>query len=83
LQGAETRPAYQDTGGEYILGSVQRLASKHNLSRKDRLRGLLWLAIMVAAVLYGIYLGIWLLQQEERNNSMQFKNAGIEYKSRF
>lgn len=65
------------------MGSVQRLASKHNLSRKDRLRGLLWLAIMVAAVLYGIYLGIWLLQQEERNNSMQFKNAGIEYKSRF
>jgi hypothetical protein len=50
---------------------------------KDRLRGLLWLVIMVVVVLYGIYLGIWLLQKEERNNSMQFKNAGIENRSRF
>lgn len=65
------------------MGSVQRLASKHNLSRKDRLRGLLWLVIMVVVVLYGIYLGIWLLQKEERSNSMQFKNASIENRSRF
>jgi hypothetical protein len=83
LQGAERALLIKILEGSIYWDSVQRLASKHNLSRKDRLRGLLWLVIMVVVVLCGIYLGIWLLQKEERNNSMQFKNAGIENRSRF
>jgi hypothetical protein len=63
---------------------VARYSSRRQrLSRKEIFAGLLFFLLMLLAIVYGIYLGIWLLKKEEAQDastvslSLQLRARGV------
>lgn len=48
---------------------VPRTSQRRRLNRKERLGGLLLFLAMLLAIIYGIYLAIWLTHKEREENA--------------